>query len=53
MNLTRKDNEDYITFASVVNKHCDDFKLSEMSANNTICLIFVQGLVSDKVAEIR
>ena len=27
MNLTRKDNEDYTAFASVVNKHCNDFKL--------------------------
>ena len=53
MNLTRKDSEDYTTFASVVNKHCDDFKLSELSANNFKCLIFVQGLVSAKDAEIR
>ena len=46
MNLTRKDTEDYTTFASVANKHCGDFKLSELSANNFKCLIFVQGLVS-------
>ena len=51
MNLTRKDIEDYTTYASVVNKHCGDFKLSELSANNFKCLIFVQGLVSAK--EIR
>ena len=53
MNLTRKDSEDYAMFASVVNKHCDDFKLSELSANNFKCLIFVQGLISAKDAEIR
>ena len=53
MNLTRKYSEDYITFASVVNEHCDDFKLSELSTNNFKCLIFVQGLVSVKDAEIR
>ena len=46
MNLTRKDCEDGTIFASVVNKNCDDFKLSELSANNFKCLIFVQGLVS-------
>ena len=53
MNLSRKDSEDYTTLASVVNKHCNDFKLSELSANNFKCLIFVQGLVSAKDAEIR
>ena len=51
MNLTRKDDKVYTTIA--VNKHCDDFKLSELSANNFKCLIFVQGLVSNKDAEIR
>ena len=45
MNLSRKNDEDYTTFASEVNKHCDDFKLSKLSANNFKCLIFVQDLV--------
>ena len=53
MNLTRKDDEDYTTFVSVVIKHCDGFKLSELSANNFECLIFVQGLESNKDVEIR
>ena len=53
MNLTRNEEDDYITFASIVNKHCDDFKLSELSANNFKSLIFVQGLISAKDAEIR
>ena len=53
MNLSRKDDEDYATFASVANKHCDDFKLSKLSANNFRCLIFVQSLVSNKDTEIR
>lgn len=52
MNLIRKD-EDYTTFTSVINKHCDDFKLAELSTNNFKCLIFVQGLISAKAAEIR
>ena len=53
MNLIRKDNEDYTTFASVVNKHCDDFELLELSPNNFECLIIVLGLVSNKDTEIR
>ena len=36
-----------------MNKHCDDFKLSELRANNFKCLIFIQGLVSAKDTEIR
>ena len=53
LNLTKKDDEDYLTFSSVVNKHCDEFKLADLSADDFKCLIFVQGLVSTKDTEIR
>ena len=52
-NLTKRNSDDYLGFASVVNKNCDDFKLDELSADNFKCLIFAQGLVSAKDAEIR
>ena len=52
-NLTKRDSDDYLGFASVVNKNCDGFKLGELSAGNFKCLIFAQGLVSAKDAEIR
>ena len=45
--------DDYLGFVSVVNKNCDDFKLGKLSADNFKCLIFAQGLVSGKGAEIR
>ena len=48
LNLTKSDSDDYLGFASVVNKICDDFKLGELSADNFKCLIFAQGLVSAK-----
>ena len=32
-------------FAAVVNKHCDEFKLSELTADNFKCLVFAQGLL--------
>ena len=51
LNLTISD--DYSGFASVVDKNCDDLKLGELSADNFKCLIFAQGLVSAKDAEIR
>ena len=53
LNLTRKEGKDYTTFASEVNKHCDDFKLAELSADNLKCLIFMQGLVSAKDTKIK
>ena len=53
MNLSRKDDQDYTDFASVVNKYCDDFKLAELSADNFKVLIFVQGLVSSQDTERR
>ena len=52
-NLSNQDKEDYLTFASIVNKHFDDFCLAELSANDFRCLIFAQGLVSAKNLEIR
>ena len=48
MNLTKKDSEDFTTFASVVNKHCGNIKQSELRANNLKCLIFVQELIFSK-----
>ena len=44
LNLTKNDEEDFATYAAVVNKHCDEFKLSELTANNFKCLVFAQGL---------
>ena len=53
INLTRKEGQDYTTFASVVNRHCDNFGLSLLLDNNFKVLIFIQGLVSTKDAELR
>ena len=53
LKLTKRDSDDYLGFASVVNKNCDDFKLGELSADNFKCPIFAQGLMSAKDEEIR
>ena len=45
--------EDFTTYASVINKTCDDFRLSELAADNFKCLIFVLGLVSRKDSDMR
>ena len=48
-----KDKQDYLTFAATVNKHCNDFKLADLTADDFKCLIFAQGLVSAEYDEIR
>ena len=53
INLISKEGQDYTTFASDVNRHCDDFGLSSLSVDNFKVLIFIQGLVSIKDAEPR
>ena len=50
-NLSKWDDKDYLTFASIVNKHSNDFRLAELSAEDFKCLIFAQGLVSAKKIE--
>ena len=53
MEKTKRDSDNYLGLASVVNKNSDDFKLCELLVDNFKCLIFAQGLVSTKNAEIR
>ena len=53
LNLTKMDSDDYLGFASVVNKNGDDLKLGELAVDNFKCLIIAHGQVSAKEAEIR
>ena len=53
LNLTKKENKDYMTFASIVNRECEKFRLSEITPDIFKCLIFVQGLTASTDAEIR
>ena len=48
-----KNNEDdFATYAGVVNKHCNEFKLSELTADKFRFLVFAPGLTSGRDAEI-
>ena len=49
----KNESEDLTTFALVINKTFDDFRLSELTADNFKCLIFVLGLVSRKDSDMR
>ena len=48
----RKEDEDFFTFISVVNRECEKFKLEELSSDQFKCLIFVQRLISIRDVEI-
>lgn len=53
MNLTKKEDEDFVTYAGIVNKECEKFELNELISDMFKGLIFVQGLTAKGDAEIR
>lgn len=53
LNLTKRDDEDFFSYAGIVNRECQQFKLEELTADRFRCLIFVQGLTASKDSEIR
>ena len=53
LNLTKKDCEDYMTFASTVNRYCERFQLNEITSDMFRCLIFILGLTSPSEKEER
>ena len=48
----KKCREDYSTFARIVNRECEMFKLKELTPNILKYLIFVQGLMTPEDGEI-
>ena len=48
-----KDDQQDLTFVATVNKHCNNFNLADLTADDFKCLIFAQGLVSTEDTEIR
>ena len=53
LNIFKDGQQDYLTFATIVSKHCNDFKLADLTADDFKCLIFTPSLVSTEDAEIR
>lgn len=44
LKLMKKQSDDYITFASLVNKECERFKFTDLKLDQFKCLIFICGL---------
>ena len=53
LNIQKNESEDFTTYASVINKTYDDFRLSELTADNFKRLIFVLDPVSKKDSDMR
>ena len=53
MNIIKEDDEDFVAYAVKVNAQCERFKLKDLKEDMFKCLIFVQGLISNKDRVIR
>ena len=49
----KKANDNYVTYAGIVNRECKRFKLNELTADNFKWFIVVQGLMAERNLEIR
>lgn len=53
LKLTKKESDDYIEYAGIVNRQCEEFKLTELNADQFKCLMFVVGMSAHTDADIR
>lgn len=53
LKLQKQGDDDFITYAGMVNRQCEAFKLSSLTSDQFKCLIFICGLSSSAEADIR
>ncbi|BHF66177.1 hypothetical protein SprV_0200919300 [Sparganum proliferum] len=53
LQLCKRDSDDFITYAGIVNRECGRFQLGSLTEDQFKCLIFICGLQSPKDADIR
>nr|VZI38266.1 unnamed protein product [Spirometra erinaceieuropaei] len=53
LQLCKRDSDDFITYAGIVNRECGRFQLGFLTEDQFKCLIFICGLQSPKDADIR
>ncbi|XP_039452110.1 uncharacterized protein LOC120431021 [Culex pipiens pallens] len=51
--LSKSESDDFVTYAGIVNKHCEDFELKKLTADQFKSLLFICGLRSSRDADIR
>ncbi|CAH1105699.1 unnamed protein product [Psylliodes chrysocephalus] len=50
--ISKSETDDFLTYAGIVNKQCEDFQLKKLSENQFKCLMFVIGLKSAQYSNI-
>ncbi|BHF72510.1 hypothetical protein SprV_0401557700 [Sparganum proliferum] len=53
LQLCKRDSDDFITYAGIVNRECGRFQLGSLTEDQFKCLIFICGLQSPTDADIR
>nr|VZI44221.1 unnamed protein product [Spirometra erinaceieuropaei] len=53
LQLCKRDSDDFITYAGIVNRECGRFQFGSLTEDQFKCLIFICGLQSPKDADIR
>ncbi|XP_038106552.1 uncharacterized protein K02A2.6-like [Culex quinquefasciatus] len=53
LQTTKRNAEDFVTYASTVNRACEDFNIRTITSDQFKCLVFVAGLQSERYKDIR
>ncbi|XP_055590022.1 uncharacterized protein K02A2.6-like [Uranotaenia lowii] len=53
LRVVKSDADDYVTYAGIVNRQCEDFDLANLTIDQFKALIFVCDMQSSKEAEVR
>lgn len=53
LNLSKCDTDDFVTHTVIVNRMCEQFKLSSLSEDQVRCLIFICSLQSSRDSDLR
>lgn len=51
--MQKNGEDDFAMYVAMINKHCNEFKLADLGADNFKCLVFAQGLTSGRDVEIK
>ncbi|XP_062713933.1 uncharacterized protein LOC134290755 [Aedes albopictus] len=53
LQLSKNEADDFVTYAGIANRHCEEFELQKLSVNQFKSLVFICGLKSAKDTDVR
>ncbi|KFD46356.1 hypothetical protein M514_12772 [Trichuris suis] len=53
LKLVKRDTDDFVTYAAVINRACEEFQFGTLTEDQFKCLIFISGLQSSQDTELR